>query len=61
MRTRVFGPLGMKATTFDYAKALKGNHAFPHAPDIDGKPSRAAMEVNYPVLPLQSAGAGGAA
>ena len=27
----------MKATTFDYARALAGNHAGPHAPDIDGK------------------------
>ena len=27
MQTLVFDPLGMKATTFDYAKALAGNHA----------------------------------
>jgi CubicO group peptidase (beta-lactamase class C family) len=57
MRTRVFEPLGMKATTFDYARALKGNHAFPHAPDIDGKSSRAIMEVNYAIIPLRPAGA----
>ena len=58
MRTRVFEPLGMKATTFDYAKALKGNHAFPHAPDIDGKPAKGVMEINYNVIPLRPAGAG---
>jgi CubicO group peptidase (beta-lactamase class C family) len=57
MRTRVFQPLGMKATTFDYAKALGGNHAFPHAPDVDGKPAKALMEVNASIIPLRPAGA----
>jgi CubicO group peptidase (beta-lactamase class C family) len=57
MRTRVFEPLGMKATTFDYAKALAGNHAFPHAPDFDGRTSKAVMELNYAVLPVRPAGA----
>ena len=57
MRTQVFGPLGMKATTFDYAKALKGNHAFPHAPDVDGKAAKAVMAVNYSIIPLRPAGA----
>jgi CubicO group peptidase (beta-lactamase class C family) len=31
MQSLVFDPLGMKATTFDYARALRGNHAGPHA------------------------------
>ena len=57
MQTRVFEPLGMGATTFDYAAALRGNHAMPHAPDIDGKPTRALMEVNYAVIPVRPAGA----
>lgn len=57
MKTRVFGPLKMKATTFDYAAALRGNHAMPHAPDVDGKPSRALMEINYAVIPVRPAGA----
>jgi CubicO group peptidase (beta-lactamase class C family) len=57
MRTQVFGPLGMKATTFDYAKVMKGNHALPHAPDIDGTPRPAVMEVNYSIIPLRPAGA----
>ncbi len=56
MRTRVFEPLGMTSTTFDYAKALSGNHAAPHAPDIDGTPTRAGMEINYSVIPLRPAG-----
>ena len=29
----------------------------PHAPDIDGKPARAVMEVNYSIIPLRPAGA----
>ena len=57
MQTRVFGPLGMKATTFDYAAALRGDHAMPHSPDVDGKPAHAVMEVNYAIVPLRPAGA----
>ncbi|HSO37309.1 MAG TPA: serine hydrolase domain-containing protein, partial [Labilithrix sp.] len=57
MRTRVFEPLGMKSTTFDYAKALRGNHAFSHAPDVDGKPAKAAIDIDYSVIPLRPAGA----
>ena len=57
MQTRVFDPLGMKATTFDYAAALRGDHAMPHSPDIDGKPSRAVMELNYSIIPVRPAGA----
>jgi len=57
MRTLVFDPLGMRATTFDYARALKGNHAFPHAPDVDGRPAKAVMELNYAIIPARPAGA----
>jgi len=57
MRTQVFGPLGMKDTTFDFVKALKGNHAYAHAPDVDGQPARAAMEINYSMIPVRPAGA----
>jgi CubicO group peptidase (beta-lactamase class C family) len=56
MTTEVFGPLGMKTTTFDFAKALAGNHASSHSLDIDGKPALAAMGVNYSVLPVRPAG-----
>ena len=56
MKKLVFGPLGMKATTFDFSAALKGNHAMPHAPDIEGKPAPAVMEVNYAVIPVRPAG-----
>jgi CubicO group peptidase (beta-lactamase class C family) len=57
MQLRVFGPLGMQSTTFDYAAALRGNHAMPHAPDIDGKTAAALMEANYAVIPVRPAGA----
>ena len=58
MQTEVFDPLGMKATTFDYARALSGNHSGAHAPDVDGKPARAVFELNYSIIPLRPAGAG---
>jgi CubicO group peptidase (beta-lactamase class C family) len=57
MQTRVFDPLGMKSTTFDYAKAQAGDHAAPHAPDIDGNPALAVMELNSSIIPLRPAGA----
>jgi CubicO group peptidase (beta-lactamase class C family) len=56
MRTRVFSPLGMSATTFDFKRALAGNHATAHGPDVDGKPAYALMEVNYSIVPLRPAG-----
>ncbi len=37
MQKKIFEPLGMTSTTFDYARALKGNHATPHSEDVDGK------------------------
>ena len=57
MRTRVFEPLGMTSTTFDYGRALAGDHSSAHAPDVDGRPSVAGMEVNYSVIPVRPAGA----
>jgi CubicO group peptidase (beta-lactamase class C family) len=58
MQSRVFDPLGMSATTFDFTRALAGNHATSHAPDIDGKPSLALMDLNYAVIPVRPAGGG---
>ena len=56
MKTRVFDPLGMTSTTFDFKKALRANHASAHALDIDGKPALAAFDVNYSILPVRPAG-----
>jgi CubicO group peptidase (beta-lactamase class C family) len=58
MQTQVFDPLGMKSTTFDYAKALSGNHSAAHAPDVDGKAALAIFDLNYSIIPLRPAGAG---
>jgi CubicO group peptidase (beta-lactamase class C family) len=56
MRTRVFEPLGMKETTFDFGRALAGDHASPHSEDIDGKTVVAAMDINRAIVPLRPAG-----
>jgi CubicO group peptidase (beta-lactamase class C family) len=56
MRARVFGPLGMTATTFDFQRALAGNHARPHAHDVDGKPAPAVLEANRAIVPVRPAG-----
>jgi CubicO group peptidase (beta-lactamase class C family) len=57
MQTLVFDPLGMKSTTFDYAKALKSNHAMPHGIDVEGNTAIASMDLNYTILPARPAGA----
>jgi len=56
MAQRVFGPIGMTSTTFDFQKALAGNHASPHAWDIDGVTAAAEMGINYAIIPLRPAG-----
>ncbi|HQR38464.1 MAG TPA: serine hydrolase domain-containing protein [Blastocatellia bacterium] len=56
MRTKVFLPLGMTTTTFDFEKALKGDVAQPHGDDVDGKVARARMDLNYSVIPVRPAG-----
>jgi CubicO group peptidase (beta-lactamase class C family) len=56
MQARVFNPLGMKSTTFDFAKALKGNVALPHGEDIDGKPMKAPIGLNPSIVPVRPAG-----
>lgn len=57
MQAEVFGPLGMTATTFDYARALRGNHAGAYGLDIDGNPAPALMALNYAAIPVRPAGA----
>ncbi len=56
MQSRIFRPLGMQDTTFDFARAEQGNHARPHGHDINGQPSRAPMDLNYSVVPVRPAG-----
>ena len=56
MRKKVFEPLGMTHTTFDFRTALKGDVAQPHSDDVDGKLMRARMDLNYSVVPVRPAG-----
>jgi CubicO group peptidase (beta-lactamase class C family) len=58
MRSKVFGPLGMTRTTFDFTTAMSGNFASPHGDDVDGKTRPARMDNNYSVVPLRPAGCG---
>jgi CubicO group peptidase (beta-lactamase class C family) len=56
MQRKVFLPLGMTHTTFDFAKATGGNFASPHGDDADGKTILARMDNNYSVVALRPAG-----
>jgi CubicO group peptidase (beta-lactamase class C family) len=56
MRKHVFDPLRMKTTTFDFARAQRGNHARPHGEDIDGVMRSGKMDLNYAVIPVRPAG-----
>jgi CubicO group peptidase (beta-lactamase class C family) len=56
MEKKIFGPLGMKSTTFDMERAQKGDHAWPHGDDVDGKPGVADMAFNYSMVPARPAG-----
>lgn len=56
MQALVFDPLGMSRTTFDYDKALAGDHAAPHALDIDGHQQVAIMGINNAGIPSRPDG-----
>jgi CubicO group peptidase (beta-lactamase class C family) len=56
MQSYVFDPLQMRSTTFDFKRALSGNHAEAHSPDVDGKPAKAVTAINYAIIPARPAG-----
>ncbi len=56
MQKKIFTPLGMNSTTFDMERAQKGDHAWPHGDDVDGKPGVADMAFNYSMVPARPAG-----
>ena len=56
MQQGIFDSLGMTSTTFDFSKALAGNHASPHGDDVDGKPRVASMAFNFSAVPIRPAG-----
>jgi len=57
MREKIFGPLGMRDTTFSMARALASpDHASPHGKDVDGKLQLTSQDINYAVAPFRPAG-----
>lgn len=56
MKERVFDPLGMRNTTFDFAEGMRGNWAQPHGLDIDGRMTLMTNSFNETVLPHRPAG-----
>jgi CubicO group peptidase (beta-lactamase class C family) len=59
MQELVFGPLGMTATTFDYAQAMAKDWAEPHSDGIDGKPAvlgESGLAFNLSIRPFRPAG-----
>jgi len=56
MRELVFGPLGMRDTTFDFHTALGKNHASPHGEDAEGKMRVSNQSVNLTMVPYRPAG-----
>lgn len=57
MQKQVFDPLGMRLTTFDYDRALLGDHATPHGLDVDGHTAVASMGINDSIRAARPAGA----
>jgi len=55
MQKKVLTPLGMKRSTFDFARAMQGNYARPHDVDIDGHLTVGEMTFNYSVIPIRPA------
>lgn len=56
MQVKIFGPLGMRDTTFDYRKGERGDWARPHGYDIDGRMTVMSNSFNYTVYPYRPAG-----
>lgn len=57
MDEKVFGPLGMKDSTFDYARGMAGNWAAPHGLDLDGRVVKMSNDFNWAPYPYRPAGA----
>lgn len=57
MQSLVFDPLGMKDTTFDYARAQTGDYSAPHGDDAELRTVTASMDLNQTVHAARPAGA----
>lgn len=56
MRQRLFQPLGMNSSTFDFAQALRGNRAMPHGEAVDGKVRLVNTNMDATIVPARPAG-----
>lgn len=56
MKARVFEPLGMSATTFDFAEALAAEHATPHGMDLRSEMAPLPIGVEKALIPVRPAG-----
>jgi CubicO group peptidase (beta-lactamase class C family) len=56
MRERIFVPLEMPASTFDFTRAQRGNHAAAHGWDADGKLAPIDPQLNRAMIPVRPAG-----
>jgi CubicO group peptidase (beta-lactamase class C family) len=57
MQDKIFGPIGMKSTTFDFAVAQRADHAMPHGQAIDGTVEPIPLAAEDFVTPVRPAGA----
>jgi CubicO group peptidase (beta-lactamase class C family) len=57
MKAKVFGPIGMKSTTLDFAAAQRAEHAMPHGESVDGTLRSIPLAEEEFVTPLRPAGA----
>jgi CubicO group peptidase (beta-lactamase class C family) len=56
MQTRIFDPLGMRDTTFDFKVGESGNWARPHGYDVDGRIVAIPNAFNHLIVPHRPAG-----
>jgi CubicO group peptidase (beta-lactamase class C family) len=56
MEDRIFAPLGMRDTTFDFDEGMSGNWARPHGLDVDGRMTVMSNRFNYAPYPYRPAG-----
>lgn len=56
MQDRIFGPLGMRDTTFDRKVGESGDTAQPHGYDIDGRMTVMSNQFNHLIAPYRPAG-----
>lgn len=56
MEEKIFAPLGMNDTTFDFDEGMRGNWARPHGLDVNGRLTEIPVDFNYTVYPHRPAG-----